>query len=54
MDYVTDKDGIVSVRMTRSGLWNIRTIHVVQADAGSGADWDTHWATLVFSVAIRR
>ena len=53
VDYVTDANGMVSVRMARSGLWNIRTIHVVQADAGSGADWDTHWATLVFSAAGR-
>lgn len=44
----TDSDGWVRVVMTHPGLWNVRAIHVVQADAGSGADWDTHWATLVF------
>jgi ketosteroid isomerase-like protein len=36
--------------VTRVGLWNIRTIHVVPGAAGSGADWDTHWATFVFQV----
>lgn len=44
----TDGDGWVRVPLTHAGVWNVRTIHVVQADAGSGADWDTHWATLVF------
>ncbi len=53
-DYITDGTGFISVPMTRAGLWNVRTIHVVQADAGSGADWDAHWATLVFSAATRR
>jgi len=46
----TDAAGRVHVPLRSAGLWNVRTIHVVQADAGSGADWDTHWATLVFNV----
>lgn len=46
--HVTDAEGNVRVAVTRPGLWNIRTIHLVQSDSGSGADWDTHWATLVF------
>lgn len=54
MHYVTDGAGMVRVPMTRSGLWNVRTIHVVEAEAGSGADWDAHWATLVFSAGGRR
>ena len=52
-DYVTDTDGLIRVLITRAGLWNVRTIHIVQADAASGADWDAHWATLVFSAAQR-
>ena len=52
-DYVTDADGLIRVPITRAGLWNVRTIHIVQADAASGADWDAHWATLVFSAAQR-
>ena len=53
-DYVTDADGLIRVPITRAGLWNVRTIHIVQADAASGADWDAHWATLVFSAVSRR
>lgn len=47
---VTDGEGRLRLRLTRDGLWNVRTIHVVKAEANSGADWDTHWATLVFYV----
>ncbi|MDQ3696808.1 MAG: DUF4198 domain-containing protein [Gemmatimonadota bacterium] len=47
----SDNSGLLRVAITRPGLWNVRTIHVVPADSGSGADWDTHWATLVFRVA---
>ena len=53
-DHVTGADVLIRVPISRAGLWNVRTIHIVQADATSGADWDAHWATLVFSAAARR
>ena len=46
----TDAGGIARFPVRRDGLWNVRTLHIVPADAGSGADWDVHWATLVFGV----
>lgn len=49
----TDGAGQVMVPLDRGGLMAVRTIHVVQAAQGSGADWDTHWATLVFRAAAR-
>lgn len=48
--FAPDNQGIVRVPMTRRGLWSIRTIHVTQAASGSGADWDTHWGTIVFAL----
>lgn len=48
--FISDATGQVHVAITRSGLWNVRMIHIVRAEPGSGADWDAHWATLVFSV----
>lgn len=50
VELLTDPQGRVSVPVTRPGLWNLRTLQIVEADPGSGADWDTHWATLVFEV----
>lgn len=49
-DYVSDEDGVVSVPVARAGLWNARALHIVPAPAGSGADWDVHWATLVWEI----
>lgn len=48
--YTPDARGIIRVPLDRRGMWSVRTIHVTQAASGSGADWDTHWATLVFAV----
>lgn len=45
-----DAEGVIRVAITAAGVWNVRMIHIAPADAGSGADWDTHWATLVFQV----
>jgi hypothetical protein len=41
---VTDPAGTVSLPVRKTGLWLIRTIHVVEAGRGS---WETHWASLV-------
>jgi hypothetical protein len=47
---VSDAEGIVRVPIGRAGLWNVRALFVTPVDAGPGADWDTHWVTLVFGV----
>lgn len=46
----TDRMGVARIVVDRPGLWNVRTIQIVPADARTGADWDVHWATLVFGV----
>lgn len=48
--FTTDSSGVIRVPLARAGLWNVRTLHVVPAPAGSGADWDSHFATVVFGV----
>lgn len=50
IDALTDAEGVVRLPVARAGLWNVRTLHILPAAPGSGADWDTHWASLVFSV----
>jgi uncharacterized GH25 family protein len=50
VDLRTATDGSVALPLTTSGLWNVRTIHVVPSPAGADANWDVHWATLVFEV----
>ena len=53
VELMTNAQGVAQVPISGPGLWNVRTIQIVEADRGSGADWDTHWATLVFSVDAR-
>jgi uncharacterized GH25 family protein/ketosteroid isomerase-like protein len=49
----TDGNGVARVFIDCIGLWNVRTLQIVPADRGSGADWDAHWATIVFEVPQR-
>ncbi|MGE0439003.1 MAG: DUF4198 domain-containing protein [Vicinamibacterales bacterium] len=53
-DLTTDAHGVARVPIARRGLWNVRAIHIVPADAASGADWDVHWTTLVFGIEPQR
>lgn len=43
---VTDAQGELSLPVRKTGLWLIRTIHVLEASRGN---WETHWASLVFT-----
>ncbi|MEO7360341.1 MAG: DUF4198 domain-containing protein [Gemmatimonadaceae bacterium] len=49
----TDGNGVATVVIVRPGVWNVRTLQIVPAARKSGADWDVHWATLVFAVSPR-
>lgn len=50
LSLVTDANGLLRVPLAAPGLWNVRTIHIAPSDRGSGADWDSHFVTMVFSV----
>lgn len=47
---LTDGQGLVHVPISKAGLWNLRTTHVVP-QTGHGAAWDVHWLTYVFGVS---
>lgn len=49
----TDRNGVAKVVIGRAGVWNVRTLQIVPSAKKSGADWDVHWATLVFAVSQR-
>lgn len=48
----TDAAGTIRIPVDRPGMWNVRGIQILPAAAGSGSDWDVHWATMVFGIAI--
>lgn len=47
----TDRDGRVSLPIGGNGVWLIKSVHMVAAPPGSGADWESIWATLTFERA---
>lgn len=46
----TGRDGRVSFRLPRKGIWLARVVHMVPAPAETGADWESLWASLTFEV----
>lgn len=48
VEFETDAAGEFQLVLAAAGLWNVRALHIVPAPKGSGADWDVHWATLVW------
>ena len=46
--FETNARGEFTISITGSGIWNVRALYILPAPAGSGADWDVHWATFVW------
>jgi uncharacterized GH25 family protein len=44
----TDAQGRVRLRLGQAGDWLVKTVHMEPAPAGSGADWESLWASLTF------
>ncbi|HXY29451.1 MAG TPA: DUF4198 domain-containing protein [Gemmatimonadaceae bacterium] len=45
----TDKQGIATIPLNRSGRWYVRFVKMVPA-SGSGVDYESKWATLTFQI----
>lgn len=50
VEFETDAAGELSLRVSGTGIWNVRALYIVPAPQGSGADWDVHWATFVWRI----
>lgn len=46
----SDAQGVVRLPISRNGLWNLRTLQVVPAEAAPANTWDAYFATFVFAV----
>ncbi|HVE65154.1 MAG TPA: DUF4198 domain-containing protein [Thermoanaerobaculia bacterium] len=46
----TDARGRVSFVLAKPGQWLVKSVHMVRAPAGSGADWESVWASLTFEL----
>lgn len=45
--------GRVSLKLDRPGLWLVKAVHMVPAPEGSGAEWESLWASLTFELPAR-
>jgi len=46
----TDASGRAQLRLDRKGVWLLNTVHLLPAQKGSGAQWETLWASLTFEL----
>ena len=46
----TDAAGRVALALPGPGFWLVKAVHMVEAPAGSDADWESFWASLTFAV----
>lgn len=53
LSVVTGSDGVAKIPLARAGLWNARTLYAAPA-AGTGAEWEVAFATLVFNVGAAK
>lgn len=47
----TDALGRATLRLPRPGFWLIKAVHMEPAPTGSGADWESWWASFTFDLA---
>ncbi|MBF8248276.1 MAG: Nickel uptake substrate-specific transmembrane region [Bacteroidetes bacterium] len=46
----TDENGLATVRLTHSGPWLVRTVHMLPLTDSKDADWESWWASITFEV----
>lgn len=49
----TGPDGVIELELDRPGMWLVKAVHMEPAAAGSGADWESWWASLTLAVPQR-
>ena len=49
----SDSKGRVALKIDRPGTWLVKAVHMIPAARGSGADWESFWASLSFEVPGR-
>jgi uncharacterized GH25 family protein len=49
----TDAQGRVRLSLGGPGAWLVKAVHMIAAPQGSGADWESFWASLTFAVPAR-
>jgi hypothetical protein len=45
-------DGRAAFNLYRSGLWLVKAVHMVRAEAQAQEDWRSYWASLTFELPV--
>jgi uncharacterized GH25 family protein len=48
----SDAEGRVVLDLAGDRTWLVKTVHMVPAPAGSGADWESLWGSLTFQTSV--
>src|SRR5262249_11871728 len=46
----SDSEGRVRFRLRSSGMWMIKSVHMIPAQANTNAEWNSFWASLTFEL----
>ncbi len=46
----TADDGTARFKLTKPGMWMIKSVQMIPAPQDSGANWESFWATLTFEI----
>jgi uncharacterized GH25 family protein len=49
----SEADGRVAFDLAAGRTWLVKAVHMVPAPVGSGADWESLWASLTFAIPAR-
>ncbi|HSW06186.1 DUF4198 domain-containing protein [Aquabacterium sp.] len=44
----TDAEGRVRLTLAARGLWLVKAVHMLPAEPGADAEWQSHWASVTF------
>lgn len=44
----SDRDGMLTLPLRRSGVWLVKSVHMTAAPPESGVEWESIWASLTF------
>jgi hypothetical protein len=48
----SDKNGRVTFRLPKGGVWLVKAVHMLPAPPEANADWQSLWASLTFEVPV--
>jgi uncharacterized GH25 family protein len=47
-------DGTFTFALPKAGVWLVKSVHMVDAPSGSGAEWESFWGSLTFDWPVQK